>query len=167
MKPMAADLRLRPLREDEYANWRRLLVDGYATDIEVHGDTPRQAALQKAEADTERILPQALQTAGHAIYVLESDGRAVGGLWLAEREMDGRRALFVYDLHVDEQERGKGFGRGAMLLAEEEARRRGIERIELNVFGGNTVARGLYRSLGYVERAVSMGKDLGAPPPSR
>jgi len=35
--------------------------------------------------------------------------------------------------------------------------------MELNVFGGNDVARGLYRSLGYVERAVLMGKDIYAP----
>ena len=37
-------------------------------------------------------------------------------------------------------------------------------RMELNVFGGNDVARSLYRSLGYVERAVSMGKDIDVPP---
>jgi hypothetical protein len=30
----------------------------------------------------------------------------------------------------------------------------------MNVFGGNDVARGLYRSLGYEERAVMMGKKL-------
>jgi hypothetical protein len=48
-----------------------------------------------------------------------------------------------------------------MLLAEDEARKRGRSRLELNVFGGNEVARKLYRSLGYVEAAVHMGKDLG------
>jgi ribosomal protein S18 acetylase RimI-like enzyme len=47
-----------------------------------------------------------------------------------------------------------------MLLAEEEARVRGLNRIELNVFGGNDVARGLYRSLGYVETSAQMAKDL-------
>jgi RimJ/RimL family protein N-acetyltransferase len=57
-----------------------------------------------------------------------------------------------------------------MLLAEDEARARGIGRIELNVFGGNAVARRLYLSLGYVERAVLMAKDLvdespGGPEP--
>jgi ribosomal protein S18 acetylase RimI-like enzyme len=48
-----------------------------------------------------------------------------------------------------------------MRLAEEEARNRDIHRIELNVFGGNTVARSLYQSLGYVERSVRMALDLG------
>jgi ribosomal protein S18 acetylase RimI-like enzyme len=47
-----------------------------------------------------------------------------------------------------------------MLLAEEEARRRGIDRLALNVFGRNTVARRLYRSLGYDENAIAMSKAL-------
>jgi ribosomal protein S18 acetylase RimI-like enzyme len=47
-----------------------------------------------------------------------------------------------------------------MEFAEDEARRRGIDRVALNVFGGNEVARGLYRSLGYKENAVAMSKRL-------
>jgi ribosomal protein S18 acetylase RimI-like enzyme len=47
-----------------------------------------------------------------------------------------------------------------MQFAEEEAKRRGLSKIELNVFGGNDVARGLYRSLGYHETAVYMVKQL-------
>jgi ribosomal protein S18 acetylase RimI-like enzyme len=47
-----------------------------------------------------------------------------------------------------------------MLYAEEEARRRGLSSISLNVFGGNEAARTLYRSLGYEELAVLMRKDL-------
>lgn len=168
MQPMAATepgtprLNLRPMHDDEYGAWRSALVDGYARDIEVNGDTPPEAARRKAEEDTARILPDGLQTAGHGIFMAEHDGQIVGKLWVAEREIDGRRILFVYDVEVDEPERGKGYGRAAMLLAEDEARRRGIARIELNVFGGNEVARRLYLSLGYVERAVLMGKDLSA-----
>jgi ribosomal protein S18 acetylase RimI-like enzyme len=45
-----------------------------------------------------------------------------------------------------------------MVFAEEEARRRGIAKVALNVFGGNAVARRLYRSLGYAETAVHMEK---------
>ena len=47
-----------------------------------------------------------------------------------------------------------------MLLAESEARRRGLDRVALNVFGGNEVARSLYRSLGYGENAIVMSKNL-------
>jgi ribosomal protein S18 acetylase RimI-like enzyme len=35
-----------------------------------------------------------------------------------------------------------------------------VERLRLNVFGHNTRARALYRSLGYEELSVLMGKSL-------
>jgi RimJ/RimL family protein N-acetyltransferase len=47
-----------------------------------------------------------------------------------------------------------------MALLEEEARRLGAPRIELNVFGGNEPARALYHKLGYREDAVVMSKPL-------
>jgi ribosomal protein S18 acetylase RimI-like enzyme len=47
-----------------------------------------------------------------------------------------------------------------MLYAEEEARRRGLNRVGLMVIGGNGVARNLYRSLGYAENAVFMSKPV-------
>jgi ribosomal protein S18 acetylase RimI-like enzyme len=47
-----------------------------------------------------------------------------------------------------------------MLLLEEEARRRGFTEIRLNVWGGNEIARSLYRSLEYLEFAVAMRKRI-------
>lgn len=158
---MADVLELRPLRHDEYAAWAANEKAEYARDIAENGHTDPEAARQKAEQDMAQILPQGLDTPNHWIYWLEHDRERVGRLWLAEREIDGRRAMFIFDIHVDEAFRGRGFGRAAMLLTEREALARDIHWVELNVFGGNTVARNLYRSLGYVERAVRMGKDLG------
>jgi ribosomal protein S18 acetylase RimI-like enzyme len=106
------------------------------------------------------VLPAGLDTPGHGIFVVEADGERVGLLWVAERELGARQVLYIYDIEIDEAHRGRGFGRTAMLLAEEEARARGLNRIELNVFGGNHVARALYRSLGYVETSAQMAKDL-------
>jgi ribosomal protein S18 acetylase RimI-like enzyme len=158
---MTDALLLRPVRADEYAAWRTIEIDEYARDIAENGDTPIGAARRKAETDMAEILPQGLDTPRHWIFALTAGGESVGRLWLAEREIDGRRSMFIFDIHVDEAFRGRGYGRAAMRLAEEEARNRDIHRIELNVFGGNTVARSLYQSLGYVERSVRMALDLG------
>jgi ribosomal protein S18 acetylase RimI-like enzyme len=68
--------------------------------------------------------------------------------------------LFVYDIHLEKEHRGRGYGKAAMRFAEEEARRRGLDRVALNVFGRNAVARRLYESLGYEENAVSMSKSV-------
>ena len=153
-------VRLRPITADEFPAFVTASKAGYAEGIELHGGQTHQAALQKAESDFPAVLPMGLQTPGHYIFTVEADGVPVGRLWLAEREMAGRRVMFVYDVTIDAGQQGHGYGRAAMQLAEEEARARDIHRIELNVFGGNSAARSLYRSLGYDEVAVSMRKLL-------
>jgi ribosomal protein S18 acetylase RimI-like enzyme len=156
-RPRAA---LRPMRPDEFATAIAATRAGYARDIEVNGGYPRSMALQRAEDDIARILPDGLATDGQLFFVIEAEGGPVGRLWLAERASGTVRTLFIYEIEIDAAARGKGLGRAAMLLAEAEATARGITRIELNVFGGNEVARGLYRSLGYLESAVQMAKEL-------
>jgi ribosomal protein S18 acetylase RimI-like enzyme len=162
--PMAtSSVRLRPMRPDEYPTWVAASKAGYANDIATNGGLPADVAQRKSEADFAHILPEGLETPGHAFFVVEADGGSVGYLWLAEREQHGQRTLFVYEIEINEGQRGKGYGRATMLLAEDEARARGLSQLQLNVFGGNEVARGLYRSLGYQENAVLMTKQLGGP----
>lgn len=152
--------RLRPMRPDEFPAFLEASKLTYAEGIATQGDRTAEFARQKSEEDHAAILPNGLDTPGHAIFVVEAEGERVGLLWLAERELGGRTVYFVYDVEIDAAHRAKGYGRAAMLMAEDEARRRGLSRIELNVFGGNDVARGLYRSLGYVETSAQMAKDL-------
>jgi ribosomal protein S18 acetylase RimI-like enzyme len=66
----------------------------------------------------------------------------------------------LYEIEIEERLRGRGFGREAMLAFEQRARELGAEKVTLNVFGGNEVARSLYHSLGYAEESVHMGKRL-------
>jgi ribosomal protein S18 acetylase RimI-like enzyme len=67
---------------------------------------------------------------------------------------------WVWDVKIDEEFRGRGYGRQAMLLAETLARKEGALTMGLNVFGHNQVARTLYSSLGYRETAVQMRRTL-------
>lgn len=155
---MAAELR--PMRDDEFAAWLPLMRERYAADMVEHAGMSPDRAAAKAEDDTERLFPGGLPSARHSVYVIEVDGEPAGDLWLTERDETMEPCLFVYDIRLDDRYRGQGHGRAAMLFAEEEARRRGIVRVALNVFGGNEVARRLYRSLGYEENAVAMSKKL-------
>jgi len=160
MTPAEPTVRLRPITDEEFPTFLAVSKAGYAHDIEVHGGQTHEAAQEKAGADFPAALPLGLETPGHFIFIVEADGQPVGRLWLAERQLGGRRVLYVYDISIDPDQQGRGYGRAAMRLAEDEARARGIGRIELNVFGGNDVARGLYRSLGYVETSAQMRKEL-------
>jgi ribosomal protein S18 acetylase RimI-like enzyme len=153
-------LSLRPLHSAEFPAFVAASKEGYARDISEHGGFSREFARKKAEDDFAAVLPAGLDTPGHGIFIVEADGGRVGVLWVAQRELGARQVLYIYDIEIDEAHRGRGHGRSAMLLAEAEARARGLNRIQLNVFGSNDVARGLYRSLGYVETSAQMAKDL-------
>jgi GNAT superfamily N-acetyltransferase len=153
-------VRLRPLRDDELHAYRESAEREYAEGIERQAGLPRDLALEKARTDFAALWPDGRPAPGHLLYGVEVEHARVGYLWLAERENQGRKVIWVYDVSIDAEHRGRGLGREAMLLAEQETRAHGFERIELNVFGGNEVARNLYLSLGYEESAVWMGKDL-------
>jgi ribosomal protein S18 acetylase RimI-like enzyme len=47
-----------------------------------------------------------------------------------------------------------------MRAAEDYVKSQGGTKLELNVFGPNAVARGLYESLGYKTMTIGMRKDL-------
>jgi ribosomal protein S18 acetylase RimI-like enzyme len=152
------------MRGDEFADWLPETQVGYAEDMVRDAGLEPERAAAKAAADFEQLFPGGRPSAGQLVYVLEAEGEPVGNLWLCEREDSFQKGMFVYNIWIDEQYRGRGYGKEAMLLAEEEARRRGIDKISLNVFGGNTAARGLYSSLGYEENAISMSKRLQSAP---
>jgi ribosomal protein S18 acetylase RimI-like enzyme len=148
------EVTLRPLREDEYGAWDAEHRREYARGLVEHAGLSPEEAEAKVARDIPAVLPQGLATANVRVWVVEAEGRRVGTIFLGVR---GRYA-WLYDITIDEGERGRGYGRGAMLALEAEARALGYDRLTLNVWGGNEVARGLYRSLGYAEDSVHMRK---------
>jgi len=148
------------MRDDEFTAWLPLIRERYAADmVEQAGLTEAQAAAKAAD-DSARLFPGGVPSEQQLVYVIEADGEPAGDLWLCQRDDFMGPCLFVYDIRLEARFRGHGYGRSAMEFAEAEARRLGIDRVALNVFGGNEVARGLYRSLGYRENAVAMSKTL-------
>ena len=157
------DVQLRPMRDEEFADWLPRMRDDYARSMIEEGGVSPESGTEMAAAQTEQLFPGERPSPEQLVFVVEAEGEAVGELWLADRDDVLGRCLFVYQIFIAGEHRGRGYGKAAMLLAEEEARRRGIPRLALNVFGGNTVARRLYTSLGYVENAVAMSKALDPP----
>lgn len=153
---MPPEVRLRPLREDEYTAWDAAHRRQYALGLVEHARLSAADAEAKVARDIPAILPQGLATEGVRVWAVEADGRGVGTVFVGRR--DG--GFWLYDITIDEAERGRGHGRAAMVALEAEARALGFERVTLNVWGGNDVARGLYRSLGYAEDSVHMSKRL-------
>jgi ribosomal protein S18 acetylase RimI-like enzyme len=149
------------MSDEEFAEWLPTMRDRYAEDMRENAGATGDKASAKAEADLERLFPGGKRTEEQLVHVIEAEGRHAGVLWFTEREDElAGRGLWIYEIRVDEAFRRQGVGRETMQYVEEEARRRGLTGVTLNVFGGNAAARRLYESLGYEEVAVFMRKPL-------
>ena len=88
-------------------------------------------------------------------------GDLVGHVWVALDSRPGSGSgAWIYDIEIEEGQRGHGYGRALLRAAEREVASHGVEVIGLNVFGANTVARSLYKSSGYEITALQMRKRL-------
>lgn len=157
----AGELWLRPPSQDEFEQWLPRQEDAYAREIAESGAMPAAAAAEKARLDTARRFSSGLCSPGQVLFRLMAGDQPVGWLWLNVPALNGDPLMaWVNDIEVDPGYRGRGYGRAAMLLAEHEARARGMTSLGLNVHGQNTVARSLYDSLGYQVMTQQMRKPL-------
>jgi ribosomal protein S18 acetylase RimI-like enzyme len=156
---------LRPYRPDD---WTRFLDLELETQVDALGDSTelerttlreRFPALLDVKMGFSRL---GFRRPGAQLWVVEDEGKYLGHLWLTERDdaVHGTRTLEVTTMGIVRDARGKGLGRLLMHKAEEEAKARGIEVIELSVAGNNRRARDMYKDLGYQTIRRSMQKRL-------
>ena len=149
---------LRPLDRALLPAWLARSRNAYAEDLVTAGNTQEEAN-RLAAASMDRAFPADVPAPGHVVFdVVDTDDAAVGYLWIGPDTSDDPGAWWVWDIEIDADKYGRGFGRNAMLLGEEYARSHGAHTLGLNVFGSNLRARILYESLGYV--SAKMRKRL-------
>jgi ribosomal protein S18 acetylase RimI-like enzyme len=141
--------RARPMREEEYDPWLAEELIGYADDVSGSGLATPAAAAEQSEAAYRELLPDRLASPGYTWWTIETEdsGNPVAWIWLAHGRYSG--LSFVYSVSVAPQERGRGYGKAAMLVGEAASLAAGDRFLALNVFGHNHVAMRLYDRLGY------------------
>jgi ribosomal protein S18 acetylase RimI-like enzyme len=142
----------------ELAAWLARSRSGYISERMASGDT-RDEATANADASIDRSFPGGSPGPGQMVGWVSYGGVRVGELWVGPFGDDPQR-WWVWDVVIDETRRGQGLGRRTMILAEDLAAAHGAASLGLNVVAGNTVARRLYRSLGYEETSIQMRKSL-------
>jgi ribosomal protein S18 acetylase RimI-like enzyme len=152
------EVQFEPFDSPDFAEWLVRNNSEYIQERVAAGDSPDEAKAN-AEAAMQRTFPNGSPDPGQLAGRLVWGGQRIGELWVGRFGSDPER-WWVWDVRVDEPFRGRGFGRQAMLLAEELARTNDAVSIGLNVFADNTVARNLYASLGYRESSVHMRKEV-------
>jgi ribosomal protein S18 acetylase RimI-like enzyme len=153
-------VRLRPMAEAEFPAWRELAIEHHAGQVSRASGKEIESAIDESRELLAKVLPAGLATPAMQLFVVMSDpDREVGWLWLGQSPQDPGRG-FVFDILIDPDVRGEGYGRVAMHAAEQVFREQGKSSIGLDVAGGNDIARALYESLGYRPIITSMAKTL-------
>lgn len=154
-------MKLIPMTESDYAFWQPRSIENYIQEKMKANALTRAEAEEIGKADFKRILPDGLGSKDNYLFKMKGDGPdALGYLWYCVRGPQDNRRIFICDIMVEEKYRGKGYGKMAMLQAEEGAKALGIKKMGLHVFGYNKTAIGLYQSLGYLTTDLVMEKSL-------
>jgi ribosomal protein S18 acetylase RimI-like enzyme len=149
------------MKPDAWETWRLGSIRAYAADMVRIGTWRPEEAMERAEALFAKLVPDGRRTAGHEFRsIVNQAGESVGAVWFAAEAEIGHGAAFIWDIAIDPNHRGRGYGRAAMEELELLARSLGYDTIRLNVFGDNAVARHLYHAVGYTEINVTMRKRI-------
>ncbi len=152
---------LDPMTPEVYGAWLGRTIAEYAAEHVAAGNWAAEGALEKARGQFDELLPDGLATDGQHLWsIRDAAGRHVGILWVGPRP-NVERALYIWDIAIEPEARGHGYGGAALEALHAWAREHGYDRVGLHVFGHNDVARRLYLRSGYVETDVRMEKRLG------
>lgn len=153
-------LTLIPLPPEKFSSWLGRSSSEYITDLIATG-IPEEQATENAQSTMTRSFPEGQATSTNAVFTLADEVLGdVGYLWVGQDTSGDPTSWWVWDIVVEAEHRDHGFGRQAMILAEDYARSHGGQTLGLNVFGFNKTARGLYESLGYETTSIKMRKTL-------
>ena len=156
------EVRLRPMTHVEYEAFYSKLIVEYATVNVEAGNWLKEDSIELATKASKELLPHGRETSRVLLMTAEnSEGESVGYVWVGlDRVGAPNTGAWIYDIEVYEARRGQGYGRALLAAAEKETLKNGVNKLGLNVFGSNTVARTLYESAGYDITQIQMSKQL-------
>lgn len=153
-------VRLVPMSESEFETYLEKAGPEYAANKARAGDWSEEEALERSRESYQHLLPQGVKTKNNYLFRirLEGSGESIGIIWM--RHEAPRSHGFILDISLDETQRGKGYGKQALLALDEFAKSLGIGTLALHVFASNTPAMHLYKKLGYRVTSQNMTKRL-------
>ena len=153
-------VRLVPMTDTEFEAFCDKSIPEYATENVAAGYWSEEEALERSRKTFTNLLPRGLKTENNYLFrvQLEENREKIGILWI--KHETPRPHGFILDISLDQAQRGKGYGKQAMLALEEFAKGLGIETLALHVFAYNMAAMQLYKGLGYEVTSQNMTKKL-------
>jgi ribosomal protein S18 acetylase RimI-like enzyme len=129
----------------------------YVNDLVASG-MPEAAAVARADEQQHQAFPDGRPAPGHHVRAVIENERTIGYVWYGPEAEAGDDRWWLWDIWVNESDRGRGVGREVLALVEDEVRRLHGTSLGLSVFGSNDTARRLYERSGYEVVSTRMRK---------
>jgi len=154
--PVFTTMKILKSTAPEYATQMRLLSASYAADAAKADRISIAQAKKASESQRAEMLRDGQKTKGNYFYTLHQSGHRVGYLWIIIL----RDRVFIANLFIFKKYRSSGYGSRAIKWVKKRALRRGLNIVQLHVFGHNERAQALYEALGFRKTNVHMRVDL-------
>ncbi|WCH46445.1 GNAT family N-acetyltransferase [Lysinibacillus sp. OF-1] len=151
---------LKPMNQEEFKQYISYAIEDYAKDKIASGNWSEDEAINLSRESFERLLPNGEKTENNHLLSIFHGDILVGMIWISQKAPKNPNEGFIYDFVIFEQYQGQGYGKKAMKEAEIIAKELGMNKIGLNVFGHNKIARGLYEKMGYEITNITMAKTI-------
>ena len=150
-------LELKPMNQDQYNNYITYSKNNYAQEIIKSRGIGIEEATQITNKEFDALLSDGLKSKNQYLYTIENDNNEnIGIIWFSSDSNHGDNELFLCDIEINKEFRGKGYGRESMDLLESKVKEFNMHTISLHVFLHNKIACSLYNKIGYKE--VKRGK---------
>ena len=157
-----SEINIRRAKDDDIPTLDKLLFQVH----EVHHKARPDLFKADAKKYTDEQLKEILANDKTPVFVAESDGKILGYAFCIHKQfindnnMTDVKTLYIDDLCVDENERGKHIGKTLYDFVVSYAKRNGYYNVALNVWADNKKAVGFYEKIGLRVQKIGMEKIL-------
>jgi len=150
-------VKLIPMEQADFEAYLEEDIQRYAQAHVEAGNWEPSQALEKSRKEHQQLLPDGLESRNQYLFsIIDASDQKLGILWV---NIENGRA-FIYDFRIDEAQRGKGYGKQALMALDEKLKSMNVESVSLHVFGDNFIAQELYKKMGFQITGIHMKKRL-------
>ena len=147
------------MTDTELVEFLRRLRTSFIADL-IESSFGEQDAAALADARLTAAFPSGHTAPDHHVCCVMHDDCEVGHVWFGPDPWSTEAGWWLWELEIDDANRGRGIGTRVIALVEAEVSRLGGTAVGLSVFDHNPAARRLYDRLGYRAVSTSMRKIL-------
>jgi len=151
-------VKLVKMRQEDFEPYLERGIRDYADDHVRNGNWTVEESLERSRKEFEHLLPDGVHSKDQFLYSIvdEKDENKIGWLWVQVKD----QKAFIYDFVIDEEFRGQGLGKQALVALDEKLKSMDVQSVGLHVFGDNVTAQELYKKMGYQITGMHMKKVL-------